>query len=64
MERHNVMWPAIQFSLMATSLATLFIWLYNSVIKKRRMAVFQLCLFFVIMFVVTAIIQYFLSRPL
>ena len=55
------MWPAIQFSLIATSVAALFFWLHNSLIRKRKVAFFEISLFFVVMFVVTAAIHYFLS---
>ena len=61
MEGRDRMWLSIQFSLMATSLATLFVWLYNTLIRKRKVSLAEICLFFVIMFVLAATLHYFLT---
>ena len=56
------MWSAIQFSLMATSIATLLLWLEIRLIRKRKATAFEICFFFAGMFVLAATIYYFLLR--
>ena len=54
------MWPSIRFSLIATVLTTLLVWLFNTYVDQREMSPMEIGVFFSIMFIVSAAVYYFL----
>ena len=55
------MWPSIRFSLIATALTVALVWLFNAYVEQREMSLTEIGVFISIMFIVSAVVYYFLQ---